>query len=651
MRRSRAAVLPLVLALLVCSGQGFAQADPADVSGSVGGAAAPSEAVVAPGEELAASVLVSFPAQPSVPEIPPPPTLRSDGYRSEIEAAWFSGGPDLEGRARRARNMALKLGAANVESAARALLIAGVGSEGPVHRARLAVELAPDVPAIRLALALALARSGQYSEGMREAAAGLAAIPRNLEATLWLAGSLLAMLAAVLVAGPMLFIVFVGVSVFRHAAHDLGDLVSRQMPDFARAALLSALLLVPVALGEGLLGFALAFFALGFAYANARGRRALTLAAVLLPVGLYPVAQLTGRAIGAIDSDPVAVAAYAVVRGIATPTDVELLVAVEDRDVLAQSALALWERRVGNREAAMSRYARLLAASPMDPIVLAALANMHFERAEYERSIQLSERAAGLLRSPILLFNLSQVYARSFRMDEFEGAMAQAQSLDAEAIAALSRAAAPDFVADLPFDTQPIFTRLFENSGDTAFIATTSRRVMPGWLGSRWEVMSASFALAALMALILASRFDRSSACARCGHRICAHCDGTVWNSEICNGCHHLFQRPEATDPRMRLDRLSQLREREMRLDRVALISSLLLPGVGGFWARRPGLSFLGLIFFVFGAALFVWRDGIVADPLAVGAAGPLAFLLAGAVVAFCYAMTVGMGLWIRRSL
>jgi hypothetical protein len=151
--------------------------------------------------------------------------------------------------------------------------------------------------------------------------------------------------------------------------------------------------------------------------------------------------------------------------------------------------------------------------------------------------------------------------------------------------------------------------------------------------------------------MFLGSRWEHSSACKRCGHRICTRCDGTVWSADICDGCHHLFHRPEATDPKMRHARLSELRERETRIGHLAVASSLLLPGVGGLLARRPNLSLLGLFFFAWGVVLFIWRDGIVADPLTMGAAGSLVFLLAASAVAFCYATVVAAGLWIRRSL
>ena len=60
---------------------------------------------------------------------------------------------------------------------------------------------------------------------------------------------------------------------------------------------------------------------------------------------------------------------------------------------------------------------------------------------------------------------------------------------------------------------------------------------------------------------------------------------------------------------------------------------------------------FLGLIFFAWGSVLFLWRDGVVSDPLAIGAAGPLLFAIAGCIAVLGYAGVVGVGLLIRRSL
>ncbi len=572
------------------------------------------------------------------------------GHRSEIEAAWFQSGMDLVSRAAAARHSAVQLGAVNVEAPARALIVAPGNESVRLEQALLAVSLAPDLPVVRMALARTFFEVGRYPDALAEAAAGLAAIPRNLEATAWLAASLLTMFATVLVAGSLLLIVWVGLSAFAHAAHDLGDLVSSEMPDFARTALLGSILTVPVVFGEALMGVVLGFFALGFMYGGNGARRVLVLAAALVVLGLYPVARVAGLALTALDSDPVATAAHNVLRAMESPADVEMLRRVEAKDPLAEASLALRERRGGDPEIALERYMRLLEKTPTDPVVLAVLANMMFERGDNERAILFGERAAGLTRSATLLFNLSQAYARSFRMDEFEGALAQAQSIDAGDVARLSGTASPDFVADLPFPLAPIRERMLAGASDDGLLDPVLGTLVPGLLGQSWMATALGFALAALLALGVAGRWEHSSSCERCGKRICNRCDGTVWNSEICDGCHHLFNRPETTDPRLRVARLSELRERELRLGRISLVASIMVPGVGGLLARRPGLAFLGLFFSAWGVALFVWRDGVIPDPLAVGAAGSLAFLLAGILAGIGYALVVVTGLTVREN-
>lgn len=590
------------------------------------------------------------PATPDPSRYRPASLAQPVGYRSELERAWFSGGSDLSSRARAARTRALQLGATNYEAAARALLAGNLEGESHLERAGLAVRLAPDLPLARMELAAAYLDDGRYGSAAREVVAGVEAIPRNLEATLWLVASLLAMLAAVLTLGSLVFIVWVGASVFRHAAHDLGDLVSSQMPDFARVALLVSLLLLPVLLGEAFMGLVLGLFLMGFVYGDAGHRWALTLSAVLLVIGLYPMTRIAGVTLTVLDSNPVATAADAVVRSMSTPADIELLVRTGD-DRLAVSALALHERRAGDPDLAKARYERLLQETPSDPVVLANLSNMHFDRGETEQSIQLGERAAGLVRSATLLFNLSQAYARSFRMDESEEAMAEAQRIDATVVADLSRAAAPAFVADLPFPRARIRNRMIDSASGDGFVDAVSRALLPGRLGENWMYTSGGLLAMAVLGLRLRRRWEHSSCCSRCGRRICSRCDGSVRNHQICNGCHHLFHRPETTDPAMRMARLSDLRAREAQLDKLAWAASMLVPGLGGLLAKRAYLSLLGLFFFAWGSVLLLWRDGIVADPLVLGAAGPLVFAVAGGIAVLGYGMVVAAGLMIRRTL
>ena len=579
-----------------------------------------------------------------------PLTPEEEGYRSEVERAWFKVDGGLGKRALRARVVAMALGIENLDPAARALIAHG-DTGNALTNAMLSVRLAPDLPIAHMALARVMWREGDYIEAVDQAASGVMAIFRNFEATAWLVGSLLVMAAVVLIAAPLVFVVNVGISVFGRASHDLGDLVSDRMPNFARAALLGTLLLLPMALGEGIVGLMLAMFALGFTYGGSGHRVALGLSIVFFAVGMYPVANTANTVLMALESDPVAAATLAVVQGVESEADIDLLERVSESEFVAEHVLAVRSRRLGRTQEALDRYTALLESHPRNAEVLTNLANLRFLTGDGEGAVELYERSAALIDSARLMFNLSQANARMFRIEEFEAALRAAQNVDSDAVADLSRIGDANFVADLEFPLSALRSRLLAAAQEQSNPRHAIELLMPGWLGRTWIHLTLAFALAAVLSVVLSSRFDRAGTCTRCGRRICAHCDGTVWNNETCDSCHHLFHRPETTDPILRMKRLSELQGRDTRIGYVALVVSLLIPGVGGLLARRPDLGFLGVLSFGFAAVFFTWHDGVVPDPLSVGAAGSLAFIAAGCVSALMYLTIVSAGLMIRRNL
>jgi hypothetical protein len=573
-----------------------------------------------------------------------------EGYRSEVERAWFQADGGLGKRALRARVVALALGIENLDSAARALNVPGDPGDA-LGNAMLAVRLAPDLPIAHMALARALWTDGDRIEAADQASAGVMAIFQNFEATAWLVGSLLAMIAVVLIVAPLLFIVNVGISVFGRASHDLGDLFGVQMPGFARAALLGTLLLLPLALGEGIIGLVLALFVLGMTYGGTGHRVALVMAVVFFVAGLYPVSHTASTVLMALDSDPIAAATLAVVQGVESAADVDLLERASDSEFIAAHVLAVRARRLGRTEEALDRYTRLLESNPRNAEVLTNLANLRFLTGDGEGAVDLYERSAALIDSARLMFNLSQANARMFRIEEFEAALRAAQSIDADAVADLSRVGDANFVADLEFPLATIRARLLATAQQQGIPRDAIDFLMPGRLGGGWIHAALAFGLLAILSVSLAPRFEQASACTRCGRRICARCDGTVWNSETCDSCHHLFHRPETTDPVLRMKRLSELQVRDTRLARVALAVSLLVPGAGGLLARRPDLGFVGALSCGFAVVFFSWHDGVVPDPLSVGAAGSLVFTAVGCIAGLFYLGIVGAGLMIRRNL
>ena len=139
--------------------------------------------------------------------------------------------------------------------------------------------------------------------------------------------------------------------------------------------------------------------------------------------------------------------------------------------------------------------------------------------------------------------------------------------------------------------------------------------------------------------------------CTRCGRRVCPRCYPDRARGELCDACNRLLYQPEQTDRDLRLARLEALRAREARLDKVAWVASIALPGAAGVLAKRPLRSVVGAICFAVAAVALFFREGAVPDPLVAGAAGPFAFFVVASLFGGVYAIVVGTSLAARRGL
>jgi hypothetical protein len=96
--------------------------------------------------------------------------------------------------------------------------------------------------------------------------------------------------------------------------------------------------------------------------------------------------------------------------------------------------------------------------------------------------------------------------------------------------------------------------------------------------------------------------------------------------------------------------RITALRAREQRLDRVACAAAVFVPGAAGLLSRRPLRSLLSTLFFAGAVCAVIWRGGVVPDPLVAGAAAPAAFLGVACLSLIAYAAVVGLSIATRRS-
>jgi len=570
-----------------------------------------------------------------------------------IEAAWRTPAATIDARVSATRRAALGVGVWNLDPAARATARgAGGGDVDPASRARAAVRLAPDLPAPRMDLAQAIwLHEDSPISAVRAVGGALRAASRHLEASLWIVGCGLFVLAVALVGGGALSILTASGFALPHASHDLGDLVSSKMPGFARFGFIAALLLLPLVLGEGALGLALVLFGIAVVYGSSRHRFAMTLAAAALIAGAFPAAHYAGAVIAAFPTDPVAESAYAIAGGSALPLHLARLEG-RSEDPLTARALARQARRSGNLGIADARYQKLREEAPTDYVVANNAANVRLGLGHMETALEIYDEAVTLNESPVVLYNLAQAYGRAFQVENLAVTLERAQALDGTLLAELTELQGADpvgFVVDLPLQTRPMWRRVEARAGGDRIGAELRAPIAPGWLGRDLRFAGGAFASVGFLGLLLGGRFRHSSWCPRCGRRVCQRCDPEQSGGELCSACTRLFYQPETTDRAMRLERVNALRQRERRVERMAWASSLALPGVAGLLANRPLRSLLACLAFALCVSALVWRDGVVPDPLVLGAAGPVFFVAVAALSAMTYAVLVALSLATRR--
>jgi len=605
----------------------------------------PSEA----GVDGLASRVHSTPEASAVPAAAPPP-----GGVGRIEHAWRQPAGSLEKRVTATRRASLELGVWNLDAAARAVLSSGDVGGTFLDRSQAAVRLAPDLPAGRMALAEALWLDGEAPMGAIRAAFGsLAAIPRHLEASMWFAGTAFFVLGLALVAAGAWCILLIGGGSLAHAAHDLGDLGSRSMPGFARAALLASVLLLPLAFGEGFFGLCLALMGVGVVYGDLRRRLILFLAASVMILGSYPLVQLAGNTLTLFVSDPVAEAAFANSQGFDHPVDRQRIESAALHDPLAAQALAARARRAGRLGEADRLYQGLLEERPHDAVIANNAANVRLNLGHIESALALYESSVAIEKNPVALFNLSQAHGRAFQVEELSHTLAAAQRVDGQLVAeltALQGAEPVGFVVDLPVAKREYWLRILRSYRGERIAGEIRAPMAPGALGRDSNVAVAAFGAALLGFSVLGSLFNRSVSCERCGTRICRRCDPSEPEGRRCRSCTQLQQHSETTDRELRLERLNALRAREERLERRATWASIFVPGVAGLLAQRPVSCLLGSTFAILGLAAIRWRHGIVPDPLVAGPAAPFAALCLALVCGFGYVLVVLVSVSARRK-
>jgi len=564
-------------------------------------------------------------AEPAGTPAPSVPAL-SEGQRL-LDRAWRGGG-DLRERSKATRAAALQLGIWSLDPAARAILHdASLGSAA--ERAEAAALLAPELPDASLSLARVRLAALDLGGAFDALIVSLVALRRHPEAASWFRATALDVAARSAIFGGCLFLFVAGLGTAGALALPLS--VRLGVPAASAAAGLGALLLLPAAAGEGLLGVALACAALALTRGSVDTRAAVLIALLLMLAGLQPLAAGRDRALALLASDPLGAAVSSAERDFASPLDRLRLERAAPADAFARRALALQLRRDGDVAASDRRFRELLEAGDASAQLLNNAANTRFAAGSPDEALALYERAVKSSPSPLVLFNLAQSYGRAILLEEQDLALSQAQALDARAIHALTLhvtevgAGGP---VDVPITAEELRARAATLAPPPPAVPSLSRGLAPGRLGGS-RLGAAACLLGAILlgaALVLPLRWLGAG-------------------DDLYAGLARLLKTGEATDPALRMARLAALRAREARLARLRRLAAWGVPGAAGLQAGR-GLLGLAAALLAAVAVTAAWRrGGLLPDPLGAAETGAFVMGAAALVGALGYAALLGGGL------
>ena len=499
---------------------------------------------------------------------------------------------------------------------------------------KLAVELAPDLPAAhtcvaRATLAEEVSALPAAAASVLSAARAALRDPRVGRA---LAVNASGIAVAALLGASFLFVLLL---FLRHAqlyVHDVQHLFPAGARKWQTNLLAAALILSPLLLQAG---FVPILFTLLFAvalYASAAEVALGCIALVLLaslPFGSQGLARIA--AFGGPAAD-----VWMLEHGEGTPLELRRLqerLKSDKPEMAVAFALAHKVKREGDLAQAQQLYRKALEAGRNASYVsLAAvhnnLGNVYLLQGDVQRGVAEYQKAMDLqddLAAPH--FNLSRAYALGGvdSLEKVQAEQARALTLDREAIddftggqLAVNRRS-NKFLLDVPLDDSMLAPLVDVEARVAAPVDDEVRAILAGPLPT-----GAAIALPLLAALgfiglhALRHRIRHSGRCERCGREVCKRCDADARPSEaLCAQCVNVFVRRTGVDPTERIRKEVAVHAYQRRRTLLARGFSL-LSGAGHVLIGYPvsGVFFL-LLTLVLASSVFFWH-GVARDPVAV---------------------------------
>jgi len=545
------------------------------------------------------------------------------------------------------------VGAALVRESEAAL--ANGSSAVALQRCRLAVELAPALPAARACLARALFAESPTSINSIFAQLGAAANAAMADPRISRA-VLANLFTVVFIGGLVAAFAFIVVLLLRHAnlyAHDVRHLVPGGTRGWQARMLAAVLLLSPVLLQMG--PVPLLFTSLIACAVYASTAEVAISISLLVALAMAPwAAEEIGRT--AVFSGP-AVDVWLVEHGEGTGPEVARLQKrfESTTELPVAFALARKAKRDGDLATAEKLYLRGLQVPGSSSAGLSALrnnlGNVYLLQGETAKAIAQYQQAIDLnesLAAPH--FNVSRALAMGGvdTLEKVQAEQTRALQLDRAGVDAFTggqlqaNRKSNKFVMDVPLDSSQLEPLIEVQERGADAVSDEVRAQLAGSLPAAMATaMPILTAILVLTLHFLRNRIRPSGRCDRCGREVCKRCDSDARPAEaLCAQCVNVFIRRSGVDAqeRARKEYAIEAYHRRRHLTARALA---VLSGAGhvmmGYTVR--GLAFL-LVTASLLASVVLWR-GVAREPLAIH--GGVSFLrvaltvlLLAGVYAFC---------------
>lgn len=504
---------------------------------------------------------------------------------------------------------------------------------GAVTLARVAVELAPDLPYSHLRLARAYFDSdplvpGRYAGELWAAAQSVFSDPRFARSVLADVGAA-ALLALLATASLTLLVLFL--RRLRYLLHDVHHLFPKAARRWQSAAVVFLLLSLPLVFRLGLAPVLVTLFVAVTLHLAPAER--VVAAVMLVLVGLVPSAAgllATHTAFAGTAAEDV----YLLERGGLQASDAAARVQHRSNenkaDFAEQFALARYLARRGRTADAIALYKQAATRKNGDARLLTNLGNAVLTQGDSDGAAELYMEATQADPSLASAFyDLAKVYYRRAtiatneqvgpELDRAQSALTTAQRIDRALLTRQDpppdRLLANRLLLSPGLSTSEVLALTGDEHGQK-IAAQLSVRVLGDFDPFAAAVYPAGFAL--LFLLIGQVRKGRgvSRPCDKCGRPVCRRCDPELGlGTTLCNQCVHVFARKGAVAGAVKVRKQIEIRRYQRARNRASYLFAALCSGLGHLFSGFPVRGAIYAFCFLFGVATVFLRDGVVRAP------------------------------------